>query len=100
MARPRHPRDRQGLRSLRHVMATAQSCLLLIDCVGRHDVVICSGMNKIVKVDVLKGYRIDLTFADGTQGIVDLSDLAGRGVFSLWSDYAAVSYTHLTLPTN
>ena len=45
-------------------------------------------MNKIVKVDVLRGYRIDLTFADGTQGIVDLSDLAGRGVFSLWSDYA------------
>ena len=45
-------------------------------------------MNKIVTVQVLEDYRVALTFADGTQGVVDLSDLAGRGVFSLWSDYA------------
>jgi hypothetical protein len=27
-----------------------------------------------------------LTFSDGAQGEVDLSDLVGRGVFSAWAD--------------
>ncbi len=45
-------------------------------------------MHKIIKADVLDGYRLDLVFQDGTHGTVDLSDLAGRGVFSLWNDYA------------
>ena len=45
-------------------------------------------MNRITRVEVLKDYRLDLSFADGTRGVVDLSDLAGRGVFALWSDYA------------
>jgi hypothetical protein len=44
-------------------------------------------MNRITSVDVLKGYRLDLSFADGTRGVVDLSELAGRGVFALWNDY-------------
>jgi hypothetical protein len=37
---------------------------------------------------VRNDYRLDLTFADGVCGTVDLSDLAGRGVFALWNDYA------------
>ena len=45
-------------------------------------------MNRIVIVGVLKGYRLDLTFADGTRGTVDLSDLVGSGVFALWNEYA------------
>jgi hypothetical protein len=45
-------------------------------------------MNRITSVEVLKDYRLDLSFADGTRGVVDLSDLAGRGVFALWNDYA------------
>lgn len=45
-------------------------------------------MNKITKVSVLKDHRVDLTFDDGTKGIVDLSDMVGRGVFDLWNDYA------------
>jgi len=44
-------------------------------------------MYKITKVDVLDNYRLGLTFDDGTCGTVDLSGLAGRGVFSLWDDY-------------
>ena len=45
-------------------------------------------MKKITKVNVLSDYRVDLAFADGTKGVVDLSDMAGRGVFDLWNDYA------------
>jgi len=40
-------------------------------------------------VRVLPNYRLDLEFSDGVKGTVDLSDLAGRGVFGRWSDYSA-----------
>lgn len=43
-------------------------------------------MSKIIKVRPLGGYRIWIRFSDGTQGEVDLGDLAGRGVFSAWAD--------------
>jgi hypothetical protein len=45
-------------------------------------------MHRIVKAEPLENHRIDVTFADGTRGVVDLSDLAGRGVFALWNDHA------------
>lgn len=44
-------------------------------------------MYKITNVEVLEEYRISLTFSDGIQGTVDLSALAGSGVFALWNDY-------------
>ena len=44
-------------------------------------------MYKISRVKALSDYRLELAFSDGTQGIVDLSDLTGSGVFSLWNDY-------------
>jgi hypothetical protein len=44
-------------------------------------------MNEIVELKVLEGYRIWLKFADGIEGIVDLSDLAGQGVFEIWNDH-------------
>ncbi len=44
-------------------------------------------MHKITEVKVLEDYRLELTFADGTQGTVDLSHLAGKGVFTLWNAY-------------
>lgn len=43
-------------------------------------------MAKITKVKVLQGYNLELTFDDGVCGVVDLSELAGRGVFALWDD--------------
>ncbi len=46
-------------------------------------------MRKISKVRVLQDYRLELEFDDGICGTVDLSDLAGKGVFSLWQDYRA-----------
>jgi len=44
-------------------------------------------MKRIVKVQVLEDYRLELTFADGTSGVADVSGLVGKGVFSLWKDY-------------
>jgi hypothetical protein len=46
-------------------------------------------MHKVVQVRVLDDYRLDLTFDDGTRGLVDLSNRVGSGVFSFWDDYAA-----------
>ena len=46
-------------------------------------------MHKITGVKVLESYRLELTFADGVRGIVDLSDLVENGVFALWHDYKA-----------
>jgi len=43
-------------------------------------------MKKVIEVRRLSGYRIWLRYADGVTGEVDLSHLAGRGVFKVWSD--------------
>jgi hypothetical protein len=39
---------------------------------------------KPIKVRSLKKYKLELTYSDGTTGIVDLSHLANKGVFSIW----------------
>lgn len=46
-----------------------------------------ANMHKVVAVKVLEDYKLDLVFADGKRGIVDLSRLVGKGVFALWGDY-------------
>ena len=43
-------------------------------------------MHRIVEVRSLEDYRVWIRFADGKQGIVDLSDLVGRGVFAAWDN--------------
>jgi len=45
-------------------------------------------MHTITHVEALEDYRISLSFDDGTTGEVNLSNLAGRGVFAAWTDYA------------
>ncbi len=44
---------------------------------------------KITALKTLPDYRLWLRFDDGVEGIVDLSDKVGVGVFALWSDSAA-----------
>lgn len=47
-------------------------------------------------VEPRDGFRVWLRYTDGTAGEVDLSDLAGRGVFEAWDDrelFEAVSIT-------
>jgi hypothetical protein len=43
-------------------------------------------MNKISKVKVLSGYRLELQFDGGVSGTVGLSDKVGEGVFAPWCD--------------
>ena len=43
-------------------------------------------MHRIVEVKPLEDYRVWLKFDDGAEGTVDLSELAGKGVFSAWND--------------
>ena len=41
---------------------------------------------KPVEVKPLTNFRIWLRYEDGTEGTIDLSDVAGHGVFSAWND--------------
>ncbi|MBI2873749.1 MAG: DUF2442 domain-containing protein [Firmicutes bacterium] len=43
-------------------------------------------MKRIVDAGARGGYRVWLKYNDGTEGEVNLSDLAGRGVFKVWED--------------
>jgi hypothetical protein len=45
-------------------------------------------MIKIIEARVLDSYRLCVKFSDGVEGEVDLSALAGQGVFAAWSDPA------------
>ena len=45
-------------------------------------------MPKPCEVKARSNYRIWLRYDDGTEGEVDLSHLAGRGVFAAWNDAA------------
>lgn len=45
-------------------------------------------MIRPILVRPLPNYRVYLEFSDGAKGNVDLSDLAGKGVFEIWNDYA------------
>jgi hypothetical protein len=44
-------------------------------------------MIKLVEAQPLSGYKLWLKFEDGTAGVVDLSRLAGKGVFEAWKEY-------------
>ena len=39
---------------------------------------------KLVELSPRENYGLFLRYEDGTEGVVDLSSLAGRGVFALW----------------
>lgn len=43
-------------------------------------------MLELVEVQPLSEYRVRLRYADGVAGVVDLSHLAGKGVFQFWDD--------------
>ena len=45
-------------------------------------------MFKPIEVKALPKYKLWVRYLDGVQGEVDLSHLAGKGVFSIWSDYS------------
>src|SRR4051812_10664147 len=39
---------------------------------------------KVITVRAIEKYKIFLKYDDGTEGILDLSDAAGKGVFKYW----------------
>lgn len=39
---------------------------------------------QVISATAMGKYNLRLSFNDGTEGIVDLSDLAGKGVFVAW----------------
>lgn len=41
---------------------------------------------KIISVNPLEKYRVRIKFEDGTEGVLDLSDCAGKGVFRSWDN--------------
>ena len=43
-------------------------------------------MIRVTDVEPRDGYRIWLRYSDGAAGEVDLSNMAGRGVFKVWLD--------------
>ncbi len=45
-------------------------------------------MHTITHVEAMDSFCLSLRFNDGTAGKVDLSDLAGRGVFEAWTEYS------------
>ena len=45
-------------------------------------------LHRVVAVEARPNYRVWVRFEDGAQGEVDLSHLAGRGVFKRWDDPA------------
>ncbi|HEX9876784.1 MAG TPA: DUF2442 domain-containing protein [Gammaproteobacteria bacterium] len=42
-------------------------------------------MAQLIEVKALPNFRIWLRYDDGVEGEVDVSDLAGRGVFEAWN---------------
>jgi hypothetical protein len=43
-------------------------------------------MPRLIAIKALPDYRLWLEYSDGSTGVVDLSHLKGRGVFSIWSE--------------
>ena len=51
---------------------------------------------EIVEVKPMGGFRLFLKFNDGVSGLVDLSSLAGRGVFSSWLEEGCFEKVRIT----
>ncbi len=51
---------------------------------------------RVVSVSTLEGFRLRLRFDNGAEGVADLSDLAGRGVMSIWNERAVFDQARVT----
>lgn len=53
-------------------------------------------MIRATDVEPREGYRIWLRYSDGAAGEVDLSNMAGRGVFKVWLDRTFFEGVHVS----
>lgn len=53
-------------------------------------------MLKVSDVRALPGHRIWVRYQDGVEGEVDLSENAGKGVFSAWRDRTFFENVHIS----
>jgi hypothetical protein len=44
-------------------------------------------LRDVVAAEPLPGFQVRVTFDDGVEGVVDLSDLVGKGVFARWREH-------------
>lgn len=51
---------------------------------------------RLVKAEPRDGFRVWLSYQDGAEGVVDLHDLAGRGVFDVWNNRAVFESVRVT----
>ncbi len=52
-------------------------------------------MPKLTQVQARDNHRLWVKYSDGVEGVVDLSDFAGQGVFALWNDYEEFRKAHI-----
>lgn len=45
-------------------------------------------MHRIVEARPLEKFKVRVRFDDNVEGVVDLSDVAGKGIFAAWNDPA------------
>lgn len=50
---------------------------------------------RLIEVKPLENYRIWVKYSDGIEGVVDLSELVGKGVFAVWQDYREFQKVHI-----
>ena len=53
-------------------------------------------MNRPMQVEPREGFKVWIRYSDGAEGEVDLSHLAGRGVFEAWNDRACFEAVYVT----
>ncbi len=52
-------------------------------------------MVKVTELKALSDYRLWLRYVDGVEGVVDLSDYVGKGVFAAWENPYEFSRVHI-----
>lgn len=53
-------------------------------------------MIRVTEIEVRDGYRIWLSYSDGTAGEINLSHLVGHGVFKAWNDRKCFEMVRIT----
>ncbi|MCB9278104.1 MAG: DUF2442 domain-containing protein [Lewinellaceae bacterium] len=52
-------------------------------------------MHKLIEIKPIPDYQIWIRFEDGSEGIVDLSHLKGKGVFAAWGKTIAFEQAYI-----